>query len=136
MSKVRVDKWLWSIRIFKTRTLAGKVCKAGGVKSISGKTLKPSYEIEIGNKLIVTKNGINFTIEALKLISKRVGFALAKECYTDHTSQEELQKFESWYLNAKGTEYREKGTGRPTKKDRRELEEFKINIPNAIDFEP
>jgi ribosome-associated heat shock protein Hsp15 len=135
MSKVRVDKWLWSIRIFKTRTLATKACKAGNVKLEEGKILKPSAEISNGDKIIVRKNGINFTLEVLKLISKRVSSPLAKECYKDRTSKEELQKFESWYISAKGTEYREKGKGRPTKKERRELEDFKENIPNPFDWD-
>lgn len=135
MSKVRVDKWLWSVRIFKTRSISSKFCKAGYIKTIEGRTLKASYELKENETLIVRKNGINFTINIIKLISKRVSYPLAIECYKDITPQEELQKFESWYINAKGTEYREKGTGRPTKKDRRELEEFKGEIPNPLEYD-
>ena len=135
MSKVRVDKWLWSIRIYKTRTIATKACKAGNVKLKNGKTLKPSSEISVGDTLIIKKNGINFTLEVLKLISKRVSSPLAKECYKDKTSKEELQKYESWFITAKGSEYREKGKGRPTKKERRELEDFKGDILSPFDWD-
>lgn len=135
MSKVRIDKWLWSVRIFKTRSISTKNCKAGNIKLLNGKTLKPSSDISVGDSVIVKKNGINFTIEVLKLISKRVSYVKAIECYNDNTPSEELKKFESWYINAKGTEYREKGQGRPTKKDRRELDIFKYDIPNPLDYD-
>ncbi len=135
MSKVRVDKWLWSVRIFKTRSISTKYCKAGYVRTFEGRVLKASSEISVGDTLIVRKNGINFRISVLKLISKRVSYSLAIECYKDTTPKEELQKFESWYINAKGTEYREKGHGRPTKKDRRILESFKEAIPNPLEFD-
>lgn len=135
MSKVRIDKWLWSIRIFKTRTLATKVCKAGNVRSKNDKILKASSVVEEGDFITVRKNGINLKLEVVKLISKRVSSPLAKECYIDHTSPEELKKFESWFISSRGTEYREKGSGRPTKKERRDLQEFKIDIPNPIEFD-
>jgi len=135
MSKVRVDKWLWSVRIFKTRSISSKYCKAGYVKTPDGKALKASYEVNIGETLVVRKNGINFSIKVVKLISKRVSYPLAIECYEDITPAEELQKFESWYISAKGTEYREKGQGRPTKKERREIDLFKDNIPNPLDYD-
>lgn len=135
MSKVRVDKWLWSIRIYKTRTIATKACKAGNIKLKDGKTLKPSSEINVGDTLIIRKNGINFTLEVLKLISKRVAYTLAKECYKDKTPPEELQKYENWFINTRGTEFREKGTGRPTKKERRELEDFKVNIQGPFEWD-
>lgn len=132
---VRVDKWLWSVRIFKTRSISTKFCKAGYVKKSDGRVLKASYELRGGETLIVRKNGINFSIKVLKLISKRVSYPLAIECYKDITPEKELQKFESWYINAKGTEYREKGQGRPTKKERREIEIFKGSIPNPLDYD-
>ncbi len=135
MSKSRIDKWLWSVRIFKTRTLATKVCKAGNVKLNSGKVLKPSSEINPGDTVIVKKNGINFSLKVLKLINKRVSATLAKECYEDITAPEELQKYESWFISYKGKEYREKGKGRPTKKERRELQGFKENIPDPFDWD-
>lgn len=135
MSKVRIDKWLWSVRIFKTRSLSTKNCKAGNVSLSSGKTLKPSYEIKIGDTVIVKKNSINFTIDVTQLISKRVSYIKAIECYKDNTPPEELKKFESWFITARGTEYREKGQGRPTKKERRELDDFKIPNPLEYDFD-
>ena len=133
MQKVRIDKWLWSVRIFKTRTLATKVCKSGNVRNAAGTILKASSEISVGDVVIVKKNGINFTLEVLKLISKRVSSPLAKECYVDKTPEEELRKYENWFINA--SEYRDKGKGRPTKKERREIDGFKGNIPSPFDWD-
>ncbi len=135
MQKVRVDKWLWSIRIYKTRTIATKACKAGNVKSKNGKILKPSSDISVGDVITVKKNGINFTLEVTKLISKRVAFVLAKECYKDLTPPEELKKYESWFISSHGTEFRDKGKGRPTKKERREIEGFKQDIPDFFELD-
>lgn len=122
--KVRVDKWLWSVRIFKTRTLATDECKSGKVL-INGTSIKPSYIVKVGELLTVKKNGFNFQYKVLNLIDKRVGAPIAITCYEDKTPPEELQKFEAWYLAGKKGEFREKGTGRPTKKDRRTLDSFK-----------
>jgi len=124
MTKVRVDKYLWSIRIFKTRTLSTNTCKANKVK-IGERPLKPSYLLEGGETLEVHKNGFNFVIQVDKLLNKRVSATLAQECYTDLTPEEELKKFDSWFIGKKGVEHREKGEGRPTKRERRELDEFK-----------
>ncbi len=126
MHGVRVDKWLWSIRFYKTRTLATDSCKSGYVKNNKGITLKPSAETKIGDVLVIRKAGINFSLQVNELISKRVSAELARKCYFDLTPESELKKFELWYLANRGTEYRDKGSGRPTKKDRRELEDFKV----------
>ncbi len=126
IAKVRVDKWLWSVRLFKTRSKATEACKSGNVKDSEKGILKPSSDIEVGNTLIVSKNGINNTIFVKKLIQKRVSSPLALECYDDNTPQEELNRYESWFLPTIGKEHREKGLGRPTKKDRRNLDKFKF----------
>ncbi len=123
---VRVDKWLWSIRFYKTRTMATDSCKSGYVKNDRGFVLKPSSEAKIGDILVIRKAGINFSLKVTELISKRVSAELARKCYIDMTPVSELKKFELWYLSSKGVEYRDKGSGRPTKKDRRELEDFKV----------
>ena len=74
---------------------------------------------------MVNKNGFNFTFEVVDLIQKRVGAPIAQKCYIDHTPEEELNKFSDWFIGKRGVEAREKGTGRPTKKERREIDDFK-----------
>jgi ribosome-associated heat shock protein Hsp15 len=125
MEKVRIDKWLWSIRIFKSRTLATDACKGGKVK-IDGESVKPSYMLAKGEEVTVKKDGFNFVYKAVDLIEKRVGAPIAVTCYEDVTPEEELNKYKAWFENSsKISEVRERGTGRPTKKERREIEKFK-----------
>ena len=123
MDKLRVDKWLWAVRIFKTRTLSANNCKKGNIK-INGEKAKPSSSVAVGNEVSVHKNGFNLVFQVEKLIAKRVGAPLAVECYLDKTSDEEMNKFKSWFIGKGKPEIREKGAGRPTKKDRRELDDF------------
>jgi ribosome-associated heat shock protein Hsp15 len=122
--KVRVDKWLWAVRIFKSRSLATECVKAGKVK-LGETTLKPASMIYPGQRISVKKNGFLLTFEVLKILEKRVSATIAQECYTDLTPPEELNKFKDWYVGKSGVEFREKGDGRPTKKDRREIDTFK-----------
>ncbi len=122
--KVRVDKWLWSIRVFKTRTKATDACKKGHI-SLGDSTIKASYLLVEGDIVTAKKEGFNRVYKVINPIGKRVGAKLAVECYEELTSAEELQKYESWYLAGKGNEYRSKGVGRPTKKERREIDSFK-----------
>ncbi|MBC7774224.1 MAG: RNA-binding S4 domain-containing protein [Phycisphaerae bacterium] len=125
MNKIRVDKWLWSIRIFKSRTLATDACKGGKVK-VAGISVKPSYQIAEGEVVVVKKNGFNFEFRAKTLIEKRVGAAIAVTCYEDVTPESEKTKYAEWFLNASPTgEKRERGTGRPTKKERRDIDSIK-----------
>jgi ribosome-associated heat shock protein Hsp15 len=123
--KVRVDKWLWSVRLFKTRTQATDACKAGDIQ-LAGRILKPSHLLQTGDRLQVRRQGINYTIEVLRLLEKRVGAPIAQECFADHTPEEERMKFELWYSARAGrAEFRERGAGRPTKKERRMIDAFK-----------
>jgi ribosome-associated heat shock protein Hsp15 len=124
LEKVRIDKWLWSVRIFKSRTLATDACKSGKVK-VEEAAVKSSYQVQRGEVVEVRKNGFNFQFKVVELIQKRVGAPIAQGCYEDLTPEEELNKYNDWYVGKKGTEKREKGAGRPTKKERRELERFK-----------
>ena len=87
--------------------------------------LKPSAQISIGDKLHVKKNGFNFEFCVKKLIQKRVGAPIAVECYDNITPEEELLKYENWYIGKARPEWRDKGAGRPTKKERRTIDEFK-----------
>lgn len=122
--KGRIDKWLWSVRIFKSRTQANSACKAGKVK-LEGEKVKPAQSIEVGEVLEVKKNGFDYIFKVEKIIQKRVGAPIAEECYKNLTSEDELNKYKDWYIGKGQTERREKGAGRPTKKERRELEAFK-----------
>lgn len=124
MEKVRIDKWLWSVRIFKSRTLAADAIKAGKVK-IGDAVAKPSDLVTIGQVVYVKKDGFNLVFFVKKLIEKRVGAPLAAECYDNLTPAEELNKYQEWFVGKSGIEWREKGTGRPTKRERREIDTFK-----------
>ena len=120
--KTRIDKWLWAVRIFKTRTLATEACKAGKVK-IMGKSIKPSYMITIGEELMVTKQQIQKHLKVLGILDKRVSASIAEENYEDLTPKSELNKAET--LIWKSFERRDVGIGRPTKKDRRTIDRLK-----------
>lgn len=124
MNKVRIDKWLWSVRIFKSRTLASDACKSGNVK-INDTSVKPSYMVSREEIVLVKKNGFNMTYKVIALIDKRVSAKLAEPCYENLTPEEELNKFKDWFTGKAQPERREKGTGRPTKRDRREIDRFK-----------
>ncbi len=123
LNKVRIDKWLWSVRIFKTRNVSATACRAGKVK-VGDKSVKPSYLLSVGETITLKKNGNKIIVKAVKLIERRVGASIAIECYEDHSPAEER------IILAKGAFYspaeqRDRGSGRPTKKERRVLETFK-----------
>lgn len=124
LGKVRIDKWLWSIRIFKSRTLATKNCEQGKVK-IDDETVKASYKIVVGQTVVVRVNHMKKTLKVLKLIEKRVGADIAATCYEDISPEEDkidFTKVKSAFLVPNA--YRQKGEGRPTKKDRRDIEKY------------
>lgn len=124
LKKVRIDKWLWSVRIFKSRTQATDACKGGKVK-INGTSVKPSYLLQVDEIVEVKKNGFNLTYKSIELINKRVSATLAEPCYENLTPAEEMNKNQDWYLKNTTSEFRTKGEGRPTKKDRRYIDKFK-----------
>lgn len=124
MDKVRIDKWLWAVRIFKSRTLSADIIKKGKVR-LNGEPVKPSSNVTVGDRLTVQKEGYNLDYEVVKLLEKRVGAPLAVECYVNHTSDDEMNKYQDWFVGKSGTEFREKGTGRPTKRERRNIDGFK-----------
>ena len=126
LKKVRVDKWLWSVRIFKSRSMATDACKSSKVK-IEGKNLKPSYLLQRGEVLEVKKNGFNLVYKVVDLLEKRVSATLAEPCYKNQTPEDELNKYKEWYIGKAAPERRGKGAGRPTKKERRTLDEFKTD---------
>lgn len=118
---MRVDKFLWCVRYYKTRSIATEACKQGKVR-VNDAPVKPSREIYPNDKLQVRKNQINYQLEVLDIPKSRVGAKLTNLYITDITPQEELQKRE--LLKYSQDYYRKKGTGRPTKKDRRELDDW------------
>ncbi|MHB0756081.1 RNA-binding S4 domain-containing protein [Polaribacter sp. M15] len=118
---MRVDKYLWCIRIFKTRSLATAACKKGQVK-IDNSNIKPSKEVYGDELILIRKNQINYQIKVLDLPKSRVGAKLVDLYRKDITPKEEFEKNE--LLKYSKDYYRKKGSGRPTKKDRRDLEGF------------
>ena len=124
MEKVRIDKWLWSIRIFKSRTLASDAIKSGKVR-IGEANAKPADSVVVGQMVFVKKDGFNLELLVKKLIEKRVAATIAVECYENLTPTEEMNKYKEWYIGKQGAEVRERGTGRPTKRERRDIEGFK-----------
>ncbi len=124
-AKVRIDKWLWSVRIFKSRTISTDFVKSGKVK-VGGADVKPSFLVGENDTVVVKKEGFNFEFKVLKLIEKRVGSPIAVTCYLDVTTDEERNKYNAWFLAGSGkAEMRERGAGRPTKRERREIDWFK-----------
>ena len=124
MEKVRIDKYLWAIRIYKSRSIATEAIRDGKVK-MHGEPVKSSAMVIVGDVIDVLKDGFRFKYKVVQLIDKRVSAVLAKPCYEDLTSEEELNKYKSWFVGKGGPERRERGTGRPTKRERREIDEFK-----------
>lgn len=119
--KLRIDKYLWAIRAFKTRSLATDACKAGRVK-LAGNTVKPAYVVKVGEVYSVQKGPLKKVIEVLELLERRVDAKTAVKFYKDLTPPEETQSFKSAFLAPVLT--RDRGAGRPTKKDRREIDEL------------
>ena len=96
LNKVRLDKWLWAVRIFKSRTMATDACKSGKVK-VNGVAIKPSYAVTVGERVEVKKNGFIFTFKVNQLLEKRVSATLAVPCYDDLTPADELNKYKDWF---------------------------------------
>ena len=116
---MRVDKFLWCVRYFKTRSIATTACKKGQIK-VDGLVVKPSREVYPTNKIVIRKDQINYEIIVNDLPSSRVGAKLVDIYRIDVTPKEAFLTQEQ--LKYAKDYYRKKGTGRPTKKDRRDLE--------------
>jgi ribosome-associated heat shock protein Hsp15 len=126
---MRIDKYLWCIRVFKTRTIATTACKKGQVK-MDAKSIKPSKEIFGGEIIVVRKNQINYQIKALSLPESRVGAKLVDQYRKDVTPKEEFEKTD--LLKFAKDYYRKKGVGRPTKKDRRDIDDYQEGTSEDI----
>jgi len=120
-NEVRIDKWLWAARLYKTRAIATEACKKGRV-SMGGITLKPSRIIKVGDVINVRRPPITWSFKVLQTIQNRVGPKLVPEILENVTPKEQLDVLEMSLLS--GANQRAKGTGRPTKKDRRDIVEF------------
>ena len=121
MNEVRIDKWMWATRIFKTRTIAAEACKKGRVM-IGGVTVKPSRMIKVGDIVQARKPPITFSFKVLALTERRMGAKLVPEYMENVTTPDQYELLEMNRIS--GFVNRAKGLGRPTKKDRRDLEQF------------
>lgn len=118
---MRIDKYLWCVRYFKTRSLATEACNKGHLK-INNAVVKASKDVFIGDSITIRKNQIYYSFEVIGIPTTRVGAKLVALYIIDTTPAEELKRLE--LVKYSQDYYRGKGTGRPTKKDRRDLEEF------------
>jgi ribosome-associated heat shock protein Hsp15 len=125
MEEARIDKWLWASRIFKTRSIAADACKNGRV-TVGNVTVKPSRMVKVGEVISVRKPPITYSFRILKTIEQRVGAKLLPEIYENVTAPEQYELLEMTRIS--GFVDRARGTGRPTKKDRRSLDAFLEDI--------
>ena len=134
-SEARIDKWLWAARVYKTRTLASDACKNGRI-TINGALAKPSRTVKVGDQVGVKKSPITYTFRVLQAIEKRVGAKLLPEVFENITPPEQYELLEMNRIS--GFIDRARGTGRPTKKDRRALDDFAdtpIFLDEDFDFD-
>ena len=133
MNEARIDKWMWAVRIFKTRTIAAEACKKGRI-SINGALAKAARTVKPGDIIQVRKPPVTYSFKVLQPIEKRVGAKLVAEMMENVTTPEQYELLEMSRVS--GFVNRAKGTGRPTKKDRRSLEEFtEREFLDDFDFE-
>ena len=122
MSDIRIDKYLWAVRLYKTRSIATDACRSGRVK-LNGLPVKPSHVISVGEIYELNIEQTHRTVQVKELLANRVGAKLVENYLTDLTPPEEYERIQM--ARQYGFEHRDRGAGRPTKRDRREIEEFK-----------
>ena len=136
MAEARIDKWLWSVRIFKTRTSAAEACKKGRIQ-INGVQCKPSKTVKEGDTVSVRKAPVTYTFKVLQAIENRVGAKLVPQMMENITPKDQYDLLEMNRIG--GFVKRAAGLGRPTKKDRRDMEDFLSDSPfdleDEFDFE-
>lgn len=125
MNEARIDKWLWAARIFKTRSIAVDAIKNGRV-TIQGVNVKPSRMVKEGEVVSVRKPPVTYSFKILKTIEQRVGAKLLPEIYKNVTPPDQYELLEMNRIS--GFVDRQRGTGRPTKKERRALDEFLFDV--------
>ena len=118
VNPTRVDRWLWAVRIYKTRAAATAACRAGHV-DVNGSAAKPATMVRVGDRVEATIGGRHRVLEAVRTIDRRVGAAVAAECLVDHSPPPPPVD------QAPPVVFRDRGTGRPTKRERRELDRFR-----------
>ncbi len=131
--KVRLDKWLWSVRLFKSRTMASDAIKASKV-ALNSKNAKASTIVSANDKIELKRNGFTFSYVVNTVIKSRVSAVLAAPCYTNTTPEEEMNKYKNWFVGKGGAEIRERGTGRPTKRERRDIDDFKDDFVDPFSW--
>ena len=114
---VRVDVWLWAVRQLKTRTLATNTCRAGHVR-VNGSPVKASHKVKVGDEIRLRIDGFDRILEVTKLIAKRTSAPIAQECYINRTPERPKALLPPLFI-------RERGAGRPTKKERREMDRLR-----------
>ena len=132
MDELRIDKYLWAIRVYKTRTDATDACKGGKVR-VNGSDIKPSKAVKVGDVITARKGVVAYTYKVLELIDKRQGAKLVPRYAENLTPQEELDKLrapvETFFLK------RDRGAGRPTKKDRRQMDALWEELDYDLDID-
>ena len=131
-TQARIDKWLWAARIFKTRSIAADACKNGRV-TVNNVNVKPSHMVKVGETVCVTKPPITYSFKILKTIEQRVGAKLIPEIYENVTTPDQYELLEMNRIS--GFVDRARGTGRPTKKERRALDAFIGPSFDDMDFD-
>ena len=126
MAEARIDKWMWAARIFKTRTVAAEACKKGRI-SINGALAKPARTVKPGDTVQVRKPPVTYSFKVLQAIEKRVGAKLVPDIMENVTTPDQYELLEMNKIS--GFVNRAKGTGRPTKKERRALDDFAEEVP-------
>jgi ribosome-associated heat shock protein Hsp15 len=118
VESARVDRWLWAVRVTKTRTDATDLCRGGHVR-IGGRPAKAASPVAVGSRVQVRVRGVERDLEVLRTIEKRVGASVAATCFIDHTPPPPAPEHDAAFA------VRERGAGRPTKKDRRTIERLR-----------
>ena len=128
MDEVRIDKYLWSIRVYKTRSEATDACKGGKIR-VNGADTKPSKPVKVGDTIVARKGAVTYTYKVLQLVDKRQGAKLVSQYAENLTPEEEIAKLrapvETFFLK------RDRGAGRPTKKDRRQMD----SLWDSLDYD-
>ncbi len=119
---VRIDKWLWAVRIYKTRNLAADACRAGKVR-INDKPVKPSHEVKLNEAIVINLTPLIKTVKVIGILKNRVAAKLVEDYLEDMTPQEEYDKLK--LMRELNYEHRRRGEGRPTKKQRRMIDVIK-----------
>ncbi|HEU5084190.1 MAG TPA: RNA-binding S4 domain-containing protein [Acidimicrobiales bacterium] len=117
MDSTRIDRWLWAVRIYKTRSDATRACSGGHVE-IGGRPAKPAHRVKVGDRVIARVGERERIVDVARVIDKRVGAPVAVECYVDHSPPPPERPLQALFGE------RERGAGRPTKRDRRQLDRY------------